>query len=199
MVSQTLTENRVLKTTKAFAVIFAVTKLYKYLWGRTFVIATDNSAIQRILTPEKGLPLRANHRLQHWATILQGFNYHIEHRKASLMSVPDALPHLPSPVNLKLISPLIKPPITVDEVSEHSLKDPTLLKVFDLTYHGWPEHNPFPDHSELTSYFKLRDEISIQQKCLMMGNRVIVPPSLRGQALTILHMGHPGILISKLL
>ncbi|KAE8746153.1 hypothetical protein FOCC_FOCC007154 [Frankliniella occidentalis] len=179
---------------EAFAVIFTVT-----LWGRTFVIATDYSAIQRMLTPEKGLSLRANHRLQHWATILQGFNYHIEYRKASLMSVPYALSHLPSPVNLKLISPLIKPPITVDEISEHSLKDSTFTKVFDVTYHGWPGHNPFPDHAVLTSYFKLRDEITIQQRCLMIGNRAILPPSLRGQALTILHMGHPGNLISKLL
>ncbi|KAE8741662.1 hypothetical protein FOCC_FOCC012814 [Frankliniella occidentalis] len=58
---------------EALGVIFGVTKFYKFLWDRQFTIDTDNSAIQRILSPDKGLPLRTN--LQHWATILQGFNY----------------------------------------------------------------------------------------------------------------------------
>ncbi|KAE8748794.1 hypothetical protein FOCC_FOCC004388 [Frankliniella occidentalis] len=64
----------------------------------------------------------------------------------------------------------IKPPIPVDVISEHSLPDPTLAKQ--------------------------RDELSIQQKCIVMGNRVIVPQPLRSQALAILHMGHPGIVIT---
>ncbi|KAK3917257.1 hypothetical protein KUF71_026111 [Frankliniella fusca] len=173
---------------EAFAVIFADTKLYKFLWGRQFTICTDNSAIQRILSPDKGLPLRTNHRLQHWATILQGFNYQIVHRKSSLMSVPDALSRLPSPVSLNYVTPLIKLPITVDVVSEQTLSDPLLSKVIDFTHHGWPDHNPFPNHSELTEYFKRRDQLSIQQKCLMMGNRVIIPPWVkRSSSLNLAH------------
>jgi len=38
---------------EAFAIIFVVTKLRKYLWGRRFTLVTDNQPIRHIFSPEK--------------------------------------------------------------------------------------------------------------------------------------------------
>ena len=115
---------------EALGVIFAVTKFYKFLWGRSFIFVTDNSAIQSILSPEKGLPARTGHRLQHWAAILQGYNCRTVHRKAELMTVPDASSRLPCSVSIdhlryvpKNVSAL---PITVDKIAEATRSDPVL-------------------------------------------------------------------------
>jgi len=59
---------------EASAVIFAVNKLKKYLWGRHFTLVTDNQPIRHIFAPGKAIPVLASHRLQHWAAILSGFN-----------------------------------------------------------------------------------------------------------------------------
>ncbi|KAK3923618.1 hypothetical protein KUF71_002026 [Frankliniella fusca] len=96
------------------------------------------------------------------------------------MSVPDALSRLPAPNSINFLSPLIKAPVTVDRISEASLADPTLeiqvyerrtlcslKKIYDFTYFGWPNSNPFPTHSELSVYYKIRDQLSISEKCLL--------------------------------
>ena len=44
---------------EAMAVIFAVTKLRKFLWGRHFTLITDNAPIRHIFNPEKSLPVLA--------------------------------------------------------------------------------------------------------------------------------------------
>ncbi|XP_052131934.1 uncharacterized protein K02A2.6-like [Frankliniella occidentalis] len=182
---------------EGLAVIFALTRFYKFLWGRPFTIATDNSAIQRILHHEKGLPTRTGHRLQHWAMLLQGYSYKIEHRKSHLMSVPDCLSRLPCDIIINYVSSIIKTPITVEQVAQSTLKDPMLVTVFKATFHGWPSKNPFKQSELLTAFFKERDALSIEQNCLMFGNRVVIPEALQGNVLQILHTGHPGIVRTK--
>jgi len=66
---------------EAMAIIFAVTKLRKYLWGQKFTLVTDNAPISHIFSPEKSLPVVAHHRLQHWAALLSAFDYKLVHRK----------------------------------------------------------------------------------------------------------------------
>jgi hypothetical protein len=41
------------------------------------------------------------------------------------------------------------------------------------------------------------DELSIQDGCVMWGDRVIIPQAGREKVLKILHDGHPGILRMK--
>lgn len=41
-------------------------------------------------------------------------------------------------------------------------------------------------------YFQIRNELSIVDECLMYGDRVVVPKSLRNRVLWQLHKGHPG-------
>lgn len=42
-------------------------------------------------------------------------------------------------------------------------------------------------------YFNRRNELSLQQKCVMWGMRVVVPKTLQRGVLHELHEGHQGI------
>jgi len=182
---------------EALAVIFAVTKLKKYSWGRHFTLAKDNQPIRHIFAPGKGITVLASHSLQHWAAILSGFNYTLEHRKSNFLSVADALCRLPMNVHLLEIFHETIPddlPVDMEAVVEATRADPLLSK---NTLNGWPNHLNDPS---LTAYFKVRFSCSLEKKC-----SVICKPSCGSASLTkkkvlqLLHLGHPGSVCTKLL
>lgn len=190
---------------EALAIIFGISRFYKYLWGRQFTIVTDCSAVQRILHPSKSLPSRTGSRLQNWASILQGFDYNIVHRKAEEMAVPDALSRLPAKSTLSEYASFnavlpVDLPLTIDIIAEETRKDPLLSKVFEITFLGWPNgKHSFDNNPDMLPFFKVRDSLSIVSKCLMFGNRVVIPVSLQKRVLDLIHASHPGIVRSKML
>lgn len=184
---------------EALAIMFAIARFHKYLWGRHFVIVTDNQPLRHILNPDKGLPILAATRLQHWAAILSGYDFAIEHRKSELLCPVDALSRLPYAnhiVDFSMPNTFVGVPLAVSDISFESSKDVILSKVLDITRIGWPSHC---SDVSILPYFKLRHELSIEQNCLLYGNRVVIPLVLRAQVLKLLHEGHPGIVRTKLL
>ncbi|XP_022777921.1 uncharacterized protein K02A2.6-like [Stylophora pistillata] len=56
------------------------------------------------------------------------------------------------------------------------------------------------EHNNQVKNFTLRkDELTLQDGCLLWGSRVIIPPKYRTQLLEQLHEGHPGIVRMKAL
>lgn len=49
---------------EAVAIYFGVKKFHQYLYGRHFILVTDNKPLQHILSPKKGIPQMASNRLQ---------------------------------------------------------------------------------------------------------------------------------------
>ena len=60
-----------------------------------------------------------------------------------------------------------------------------------MTQNSWPVH--FCTTPELKPFFLRKDELSVEQGCLMWGLRTITSPSLQQQILSELHKSHPGI------
>ena len=46
-------------------------------------------------------------------------------------------------------------------------------------------------------YRQRKDEISVENSCLLWGARVIVPPQLQREVLDEIHEGHPGMVRMK--
>ena len=191
---------------EGLAVIHAVSKFHRFIWGRPFTLVTDCEAIQRILNPSKSLPVRTGHRLQHWAAILQAYQYSLIHKKAEHLVVADALSRLPSPITVEdVLINVIKVkvatsiPLTSQQIAAETCNDPLLQQVLKFVHLGWPPKDKFKDNPALQSYFKIRDSLTICDKCLMFSARVVIPPSLQSTVLQTLHEGHPGIVRSKLL
>ncbi|XP_060543046.1 uncharacterized protein K02A2.6-like [Pantherophis guttatus] len=62
---------------------------------------------------------------------------------------------------------------------------------------GWPEEKDIS--TEFLPYKRRQNELSGLRGCVLWGDRVIVPNTLRQQTLRLLHDGHPGIVRMKAL
>lgn len=80
-------------------------------------------------------------------------------------------------------------------IRQATQRDPVLSRVVEHTKQGWPPVSK----RELEPFYRRKDEITLQNGCLMWGSRVIIPPKYRTQLLEQLHEGHPGIVRMKAL
>jgi hypothetical protein len=67
---------------EGLALIFAVKKFHKYIYGRHFTLLTDHRPLLSIFGSQKGIPVHSANRLQRWAAALLGYDLKIEYRKS---------------------------------------------------------------------------------------------------------------------
>ena len=67
---------------EALGIIFAVQKFHIYLYGREFLLETDNQPLSFILNPNRAIPAVAASRIQRWAIQVQNKMQEIQ-RKCS--------------------------------------------------------------------------------------------------------------------
>lgn len=85
-------------------------------------------------------------------------------------------------------------PLSAKDISEETKKDLVLSKVLYHVMNGWPSHC---GEDKLQEYFNRRNELSVDQGCLLWGMRVIIPPKFRERLLEELHQEHTGIVRMK--
>lgn len=187
---------------KALAIIFALKKFHKYLYGRRFVLVTDHQPLQFIFGKNKSIPTSAAARITRWAIMLSGYQYDIVYKKGMLIGNADGLSRLPCK-NLTGVSDFLysfnminKVPLNAFDIAREINRDLVLLKVKDYTISGWPQH---VSDENLKPYFKKRNELSVEQNCILLGNKVIIPKSLQKEVLDLFHEQHNGIVRSKML
>lgn len=187
---------------EALGIIFAVQKFHKFLYGRKFVLVTDHQPLKFIFDPLKKIPITANARLQRWALILSGYQYVINYRKGTLLGNADALSRLPLPEKANVADCINYFNFTNDvlldfqEIAKYTQKDVALSKVYDYVLSGWPSS---VNDECMKPYFNKRAELGTEQKCILWGNRVIIPTKLRDKVLGLFHESHQGIVQSKML
>ena len=176
---------------EALGFIYAVQKFHIYLYGREFLLETDNQPLSFILHPNRAIPAVAASRIQTWAIQLSGYRYKIKCKRSKENALADGLSRLPIKhtqhgeaigiFNLGEIesfhkAQLNKGPITEKEISLETQKDPILAKVLRGIRIGWgPRHEISPD---VLRYFRCKDEHLVEQGCLLRGVRVVVPSKL---------------------
>lgn len=197
---------------EAAAIIFGVRKFFQYLYGLKFVLYTDHKPLLAILGDKKGLPVFAANRLQRWAYILSAFNYEIKYvtSKNNHADYLSRLSGLTSEVFDCKSLPLgdekydrmsyinyIKNasfPIDFQMIKKNTSRDKIFSKVLFFVRQGWPHRCPSTD---LMPYFIRRNEISVEQGCLLWGYRLIVPAIFRDSILRELHSTHMGVVKMK--
>ena len=71
-------------------------------------------------------------------------------------------------------------------------QDPTLRALRDIISVGWPQKiTEVP--TELRPYWSFRDEMGIADGIIFKGEQVLIPPCIRTDILSQLHVGHMGI------
>ena len=93
-----------------------------------------------------------------------------------------------------LMDTLEMTPVNAKQVKQWTDHDLILSKVRAKVQKG--DRRP-DDHPQMQPYIKRMDELSIQDGCVMWGDRVVIPQAGREKVLKILHDGHPGILRMK--
>lgn len=188
---------------EALAIIFAVQRFHKFLYGRKFILVTDHQPLKFIFDPLKKIPVTANARLQRWALLLSGYQYVISYRKGKLLGNADALSRLPLP-ELADVTDCINYfnfsedncHLDSEQIALATQEDSLLSQVYKYVEQGWPN---YVKDKNLKSFFNKRSELTIEQQCILWGSRVIVPLKLREKYLNCFHQSHNGIVQTKML
>jgi len=105
-------------------------------------------------------------------------------------SLPETPSNVPEPgETIYLFDALQGTPVTAQQIKLWTEADPVLSKVKKNVLQGWGTSV----EQDFKPYFRVKDELSISDGCLLRGSRVIVPALGQPQVITELHLGHPGI------
>ena len=185
---------------EALAIIFGVTKFRQYLLGRRFVIHSDHKPLMYIFGENRGVPSMASSRIQRWALTLGAYSFSVTHRPGkensnadglSRLPLPDLPTNVPPPQDTVLLLESIQTSlVTAAQIKKWTARDPILSKVLNYVLQGWPSK---PDSDELRPFFHRKEELSIEDGCILWGHRVVIPPPGREKIVELLHESHPGM------
>uniref|UniRef100_A0A0N4W5J5 RNA-directed DNA polymerase n=1 Tax=Haemonchus placei TaxID=6290 RepID=A0A0N4W5J5_HAEPC len=196
---------------EALAITFALQKFHRYIYGRHFKLLTDHKPLLAILGSKRGVPVYTANRLQRWALIVKNYGFTIEYRHTTNFGQADALSRLiaeqstreedvviaaiekdASTIFVNAVSSL---PVDARKIAEETSKDPNLKEVLHFVRRGeWPKK------SDVAKRFNsLKKSLSTQNGCLLIGDRIVIPDTLRKAVLSELHDGHPGMTRIKML
>lgn len=190
---------------EALSITWGVKKFFNYVCGRSFTLVTDHQPLKYIFSPTRAIPAMSAARQQRYALFLSGFNYTIEYRNSKANANADGLSRLPLPVTCsqketeaaddifynEIMDSL---PVSATSVAKESRRDPLISKIIHFVETcNWPDDI---DES-IRPFFNKRNELVVQQNCLLWGYRLIPPETLRKKILNMLHEGHLGIVKMK--
>ncbi|CAH8637620.1 unnamed protein product [Dicrocoelium dendriticum] len=192
---------------EALAIVFAMKRFHKMLYGRQFTLLTDHKPLLSIFGSKKGIPVFTANRLQRWAIILLAYDFSIQYKPTQLIGQADALSRLISShskdnddcvlaainfvaeVQRILADNVRRLPVTADTIRMETSRDRILKKAMHCVRTYWP-NGGIP--MELRPFYHRRASLSAVDNCLMFGDRVVVPRKLQRQILQQFHTGHPG-------
>ena len=191
---------------EALSVIFGLKKFHQFLFGRKFILVTDHKPLLTLFSPSKGTPAIAANRLARWALTLSQYDYTIEYRKTSDHGNADALSRLPqgedisfdreeekeevsTVLTIKQVSLQLNPTAPGLIVKESKL-DPIIAQVMRYVQEGWPQRI---DSEEIKIFKKMSDSLCVENGCLFLGARIVIPAKLRMGVLDLIHVGHFGM------
>lgn len=175
-------------------------RFHQFLYGRKFTIYSDHKPLRYLFSEHRAISATASARVQRWALTLSGYQVSIVHRPGAQQGNADSLSRLPLPTTPKevpqpadtilIMERLNDSLVTAAHVRSWINRDPTLAKVRKFVQQGWPDKE---DDKQMSPYFQRKDKLSVEDRCILWGVRVVVPPQLRAQVLDETHEGHPGI------
>ncbi|BHF78836.1 hypothetical protein SprV_0602195100 [Sparganum proliferum] len=192
---------------EALALVFAVKKFHKLLYGRHFTLLTDHKPLLSIFGSKKGILVYSVSRLQRWATILLGYDFDIRYCRTTDFGQADALSRLVSnqqepeedtviaaisiedDVRRQLSDAIRGIPVIAADIRRATERDPVLRQAITYVQTCWPTTALAGDLRQL---FLRRASLSVVDSCLMFADRVVIPSSIRPTVLRQFHAVHPG-------
>ena len=108
----------------------------------------------------------------------------------SRLPLPDTPSQVPLPGETMLLTEKLQSsPVTAAQIRSWTDRDPILSQVRHMLLKGWRDLG----RKEFRPYQQRREEMSVQDGCVLVGSRVIIPNVGRSKVMDELHEGHPGI------
>ena len=184
---------------EGLAIVFGVKKFHDYLFGRKFEIRSDHKPLQHIFDSQRPIPALASARIQRWALTLSAYDYSIAYKPGKELANADSLSRLPLPQTplhtplpgdiVLLMDTLQASPVTAQHVRQWTDRDPLLARVRTQVKEGWIDG----EEENMKPFNRRKSELSVQDGCILWGNRVVVPEQGRSKVVQQLHEGHPGV------
>lgn len=181
------------------AVVNGCKKFHYYVYGTKFTIETDHKPLLGLLKKpiEKLSP-----RLQRMAMELFKYDFDMVHVPGKHLYIADALSRSPADSGvdtgfLEAGASAVHTILTASDSKTRELQEATksdaelsLLKTYILE--GWPRiFKKVPEH--LKPYWDKKDELHCHDELIFLGNKLVVPRSMRKEFLAKLHIAHQGI------
>ena len=184
---------------EVLAIIFAVKKFHQFLYGRQFIIKSDHKPLQYIFGHTHPVPPLASARIQRWALALGAYNYKIMYKPGteighadglSRLPLPETPPNIPIPgETILLIENLDRTHVNAELILQWTNRDPILSRIRRFLLVGWP----ITSDKDSAPFEHRKEELSIENGCVLLGSRVVIPKQGQESIVEILHEGHPGI------
>nr|CAD2199217.1 unnamed protein product [Meloidogyne enterolobii] len=212
---------------EALALVFAVQKFHKMLFGRKFKLRTDHKPLLAIFGNKKGIKIQTASRLQRWALIMTNYDFQIEFVSTEKMGMADSLSRLISKNAenedkiIALVSDSNKfdsgPPEELNEVENsvnyvlnilfeelpidsNQVKIETDNDIKLKTVIDYIRNNSWPkkiEDSELKFWSTRRQNLQIINGCILFADKVVIPANLQKKFLDSLHSTHSGVVRMK--
>ena len=184
---------------EGLAIIFGVRKFHDYLFGRQFSIHSDHKPLQSIFSESRPVPPLASAWIQRWALTLSMYGYTISYKPGDKHANADSLSRLPLPESPLEVPPppelvfmletLQCSPVQAKQIRQWTDRDPILARVRNLILQGWR----ITEDEDMHPFIKRKEKLSVQDGCVLWGNRVVVPRAGQDKVLEELHDSHPGM------
>ena len=160
---------------EGLAIVFGVKKFHHYLFWRHFTILSDHKPLQHLFSETRPVPAMASARIQRWALTLSAYSYTItyksggDHINADVLSrlpLPETPSDVPLPGETVLLLDTLHGPVTAIQIKHWTDRDPLLSSVRNWVLQGCQ----FPNKEELRPFIGRKDELSVQDGCILWGN-----------------------------
>ena len=184
------------------AICFSCAKFHQYVYGRKVEMHTDHRPLETIF--KKPLA-NAAPRLQRMLLQLQRYDLIVNYVPGKLMYIADTLsrayvegdPTCGAAEDIEVMVHQLLDSLPMTQARRQQFRDsisndPTMRRLQKTVSEGWPKSRKSA-HSDLQSYWNIRDQIHEADGLLFNGDRVLVPPSLRSEMLSLIHESHLGV------
>lgn len=183
------------------AILFACTKFKFYTYGRRVKVVSDHKPLLSII--KKDIHTIPSAKLQRMRLKLLNFDIELQFAPGKSIHIADYLSrHFiddDTPEDESISEAILTINVSDEkriEFQRETESDDQLKKVKQYCKAGWP-NDKSKCNTDVKMFYKLRNEIVLEDDLLFYNERLIVPKSMRQQMLKALHESHFGMVKTK--